>query len=629
MKLESIIITISLSFLFITNTKCQVIIIPDATNPAKKYEFKLNLYGSSSLEVENLNSSTFIGYQTGAFNGQDSTNNFHGTFNTGIGYHALHNNTNGYYNTAIASNALQANTTGQKNTALGDRSLFTNTIGSVNCAIGAGALMNNISGNFNVAAGNGALGSNTVGYSNVAFGTSALGLMTIGNEQTAVGVGAMSGLIQGGKSVAVGRSAFGNSNQAYESVAIGYRAGWLDTLSTNNTFLGYEAGAGGTSAAHYHQKSDNVMIGYQSGRDAHGDGNVFIGNQSGFSEVGDNKLYIENSAADSTSALIYGDFDNDFLQFNAGLTIVKNSVTGDPQLNLKEDNAGFARLQFSNTSGKQITLAAIPNTNTSLSELNVFIEDAGNVMTIQGDQRVGINETAPNQTLDVNAAVGDSPLRVRTGSTEHISVNNTGVTTINKTLLVEGDVPSGFATEINNNAPGSKFNDGLAIQINLLAGGPESDNQFISFKDGTGTDLASIRGDGSGNLDFFQVSDRRHKQNINTFHGGLKIIDQIDAYNYEMKSAPGKKQIGFIAQELYKTFPQIVSGTPETTTFEEPMMVDYAGITPVLVSAIKELSAKNGELSKELGTMYEIIGELKAQLNVQQTQLDSQASVEE
>ena len=47
-------------------------------------------------------------------------------------------------------------------------------------------------------------------------------------------------------------------------------------------------------------------------------------------ELGSHKLYIENSNADAGNALIYGEFDNDYLQLNATVKI-RDVIELEPQ----------------------------------------------------------------------------------------------------------------------------------------------------------------------------------------------------------------------------------------------------------------------------------------------------------
>lgn len=582
--------------------------------------FSMNEHGSPMISNSiDFPYSTFLGQDAGALNRMDALAPLHGIKNTGIGNKTLSNNKTGSYNTALGSESMRDHVNGFSNTAIGNAAL-----------------------------------SN--------------GISQLGNT-------------------AIGSSALINSN-GDNTVSIGYISGYNDTLSFNNVFIGSFAGSGSPALGNssFHSKSDNVMIGYKAGESNQGDRNIFIGNEAGKSIAGDDKLLIDNFDANATNALIYGDFDNDLLDFNAGVTITKNSETGSPQLNLNENNTGFSRLQFSNTSGKQITLAAAPSAITADSRLNFFIEDAGDIMTIRGNDRVGINASSPNQTLDVNAVSGDEPFSVSTGSTEHINVNSAGETTINNKLFVDGllsvkdeysfpldyenfkvlktsiagstywgdefwlrsgneedvynldqDIGIGISNpshklevEENNqlshvmkitNTNKSADADALAIQINTSA--PISSHHYISFKTENGNNVAALRGNGAGGVALAQLSDKRHKQNIEPYSGALRLLANIDTYSYQMKSTPGITQIGFIAQELYKAFPQIVSGSPETTTYEDPMMVDYAGITPLLLAAIKELVLENDNLSKELKVSNQNLDKLSDRLSAIEAFLNS------
>ncbi|WP_289663913.1 tail fiber domain-containing protein [Flavobacterium panacagri] len=84
------------------------------------------------------------------------------------------------------------------------------------------------------------------------------------------------------------------------------------------------------------------------------------------------------------------------------------------------------------------------------------------------------------------------------------------------------------------------------------------------------------------------TSDSRLKENIKPTHYGLSDIMKIkvDDYNYK---ADEKKTLctGFLAQELYKVYPQAVTvgGENEKT---DPWQVDYSKLTPLLLKAIQD-----------------------------------------
>lgn len=93
-------------------------------------------------------------------------------------------------------------------------------------------------------------------------------------------------------------------------------------------------------------------------------------------------------------------------------------------------------------------------------------------------------------------------------------------------------------------------------------------------------------------------SDLRYKKNIQPITHSLKNILRINGVNYEWRnnefperSFSDKKQIGFIAQEIEKIYPEMVF-----TDEKGYKSVDYAKITPVLVEAIKEQQKQIEEL---------------------------------
>ena len=76
--------------------------------------------------------------------------------------------------------------------------------------------------------------------------------------------------------------------------------------------------------------------------------------------------------------------------------------------------------------------------------------------------------------------------------------------------------------------------------------------------------------------------------------------EETDPITWE-KLAPDKKTIdyGFIAQELYEVFPQMITvGGDDPKT--QPWQIDYSRITPLLVKAIQELCAKVAILESKM-----------------------------
>ena len=258
------------------------------------------------------------------------TNNIDGNYNLALGVSALYNNTSGSYNLAFGSSSLRENTTGDHNLALGRSALYynesgeynialgykslnSNTVGNHNIAHGEEALFANRDGSYNLAIGNQSLFSNTLGEKNIALGLQALYTNTLGSDNIAIGEQSLNNLVDGNQNIAIGKGAMYNNVDGSVNTAVGLSALRLNQSGNFNTAIGAASLRNNTSGIY------NTVIGASAGFLSQGNRNVFIGLNSGFEEQGDNKLYIENTSTDAP--LIYGEFDNDIIAFNAKVGI--------------------------------------------------------------------------------------------------------------------------------------------------------------------------------------------------------------------------------------------------------------------------------------------------------------------
>ncbi len=161
-------------------------------------------------------------------------------------------------------------------------------------------LNDDLTNNFNTAIGKSAMYTNTTGVGNTAVGVNTLYNHTA-DGATAVGINALYNNTTGVNNTSIGAYASNNNTTGFQNTSIGAYALYNNTTGANNT-----------------------VIGQNAGRNATGSGNIFIGIGSGINETGDNKLYIENSG--STTPLVYGEFDTDYLQVNGNFDV---GVSGD------------------------------------------------------------------------------------------------------------------------------------------------------------------------------------------------------------------------------------------------------------------------------------------------------------
>jgi hypothetical protein len=190
-----------------------------------------------------------------------------------------------------------AGTEGPSNTLYGTGAGSVITTGTEDTFIGVNAGLSNTTGDYNTFIGKDSGYSNTTGYYNTFLGRNAGLNNTTGHSNTFVGQGA------------------GDSNTTGEqNTFLGYFAGAGNTTGHHNTLLGLQAGINNTTGNY------NTFIGRSAGAmNTTGNSNTFLGYRAGFNETGSNKLYIDNS--DTSDPLIYGDFDNDFVNINGKLGI--------------------------------------------------------------------------------------------------------------------------------------------------------------------------------------------------------------------------------------------------------------------------------------------------------------------
>lgn len=154
----------------------------------------------------------------------------------------------------------------------------------------------------------------TTGNRNSFFGREAGEYNTTGQANTFIGYASGIRTTTGSWNTFVGADAALYNTLGGANTFIGYEAGFTNTTGHSNTFIGNEAGINNTTGY------QNIFIGLQSGRyNSTGNGNIFLGFNAGFNETGSNKLYIANS--NTTSPLIYGQFDNKIITINGKLGI--------------------------------------------------------------------------------------------------------------------------------------------------------------------------------------------------------------------------------------------------------------------------------------------------------------------
>ena len=108
------------------------------------------------------------------------------------------------------------------------------------------------------------------------------------------------------------------------------------------------------------------------------------------------------------------------------------------------------------------------------------------------------------------------------------------------------------------------------------------------------------------------VSDARLKTNVVNTAYGLSTVMKLRPVNYIMVKG-GEAQVGFLAQEVQKIVPEVVSGTEGDISKGETLGLSYGNLVPVLTKAIQEQQAEIEALKAENAAMKADNANLKAE----------------
>ena len=271
------------------------------------------------------------------------------------------------------------------------------------------------------------------------------------------------------------------------------------------------------------------------------------------------------------------------------LHIYGNSTDGTlPHALIEQSTAGYTRLAFKNsTTSNAWTIGGLPSSTNANARFTVYYDGLGrDVITMTGDGKVGIGtSTEINNTLVVESAPSlTGQLEVR--NSNYISSGSTTA------ILFRYDVV------------GSPW---------LLKAAHTISGPVIRFHTLQTSQVLNIYESGDALLAgaLTQNSDSRLKRDITPLTGSLNSIMQLSGYTYYWNQTHRSKsqQIGVIAQELEKIYPQLVRKDDEGTLSD-----NYSGLVPVLIEAVKEQQTQIKNQEAHNKSLQEEIRSMRAEL---------------
>lgn len=205
-----------------------------------------------------------------------------------------------------------------------------------------------------------------------------------------------------------------------------------------------------------------------------------------------------------------------------------------------------------------------------------------------------------------NVGIGMTPTSaVKLGVNGGISISG-GVETSGNYILGGTDVTTGpFLQLFGNSYSADTSRKGEFTAVSYGSGDIRFYNQPTANswkelmridKNGTSTFSGNISVGNTGTSvgGWYVSSDSRLKTNITPLTNILPKLDNINAVGFNWKTG-GARQIGFIAQEVEKEFPELVN-----TDDKGYKSLDYSKMSAVLLGAVKELKAENDNLKSRI-----------------------------
>jgi hypothetical protein len=428
---------------------------------------------------------------------------------------------------------------------------------------------------------------------------------------------------------------------------------------TSNTVLGRNA-LGGTSVTS-NENSFNTAIGISAMQNADGTGSYNTA-------VGANSAFFNNSGSHNT----YLGYQSGYYTTSGAKNVaigswaLYGSTTGNYLSGAGNNAIGFEAMKdISTTAADNIAIGLSAGTKLTTGTKNVFIGSlaGSSISTGSSSNTTGLNsvligyDVRPNGNAETNQIV----ISGYNGSTGTVG-NGSNTTTIGNSSTIQTYLPSGLtmgnslgstdatltlnpnSTLAQGGAEGGQLNfkksvstsstydwfidqyaDANGARLRFLPGrtNPESYGMAISEEGYIGMGsipTSSYRLNVSGTVGatgYVTTSDLRLKTNISSLSSAMNTLNLLIPVSYDKKvsltdSVYSKQEFGFIAQEVQKVLPQLVT---EGKDKDHLLSLDYISIIPLLTKAMQEQDVviKNTQLENK---------QLKAQLEEQNRRLE-------
>jgi hypothetical protein len=273
---------------------------------------------------------------------------------------------------------------------------------------------------------------------------------------------------------------------------------------------------------------------------------------------------------------------------SAWSTSVAGVATGSV---LVSGGVGASPSYSANPTVTSITTPTVKSASTMVFQTN----GTTTAMTIDASQQVSINTGTAAGPFTVATGSGAFTTAVNIIESSHGTSNRTGLY-LGSWLMFQdingtGTRDFGF---YDSNATATRFFIDTAGQV------------------GIGTTSPAYTLDVNGTIHYTTLtasSDQRFKTNVTPITNALASLDGINPIRFEWNEyvnsrrggyEMGKPTFGVVAQDVQAVFPELVTQWKLSDDCEDALSVNYEKLIPVLIAAVKELSAKIVELEAKI-----------------------------
>ena len=344
-------------------------------------------------------------------------------------------------------------------------------------------------------------------------------------------------------------------------------------LSSGSSGVPYTGATGPVDLGGYDLTANGIVIGIGGGDNT----NTSIGNSSMRANSGVRNTAFGNASLQANTV----GTDNTAVGYFA---LQKNTATTNPTYIGSYNTAvGSYSLQSHTTGTRNTGIGAFSLQTTSTG----YDNSAFGYSTLKTNT-TGYRNTANgsytlyfNQTGNENIALGWYSLQQNTSGSGNTAL---GTNSLKKNTTGNYNTALGYQADTNL----SDLSNATAIGYNAKA---NASNSIV-----LGNSSVTTIG---GQVTWTTNSDIRIKKNIRDTHYGLSTVMQLRPVEYTLISSD-LKQVGFIAQEVNKLVPEVITGIEGDLEKGEILGITYANLVAVLTKAIQEQQKQIEDLHQKL-----------------------------